>query len=129
MLYTKIQPQRFLGSRVIFLSVFTIYGMVAILFKGPEPCLTNCQYPIHRKPHVKSGETDQAVVGKLFEDYTILYMYIPQWQGQITPRGQGFTTLNILCKFQPLVLIIHSEKRSSNIFLIPVYGDANLTLP
>ena len=37
MLYTKIKPQRFLGSRVKdFLSIFTTYRHGTILFSGME---------------------------------------------------------------------------------------------
>ena len=46
---------------------------------------------------------------KTFKDYEILYMYIAQGQGQITLEDriltvtEGFATLIIHCKFQPLV--------------------------
>ena len=40
---------------------------------------------------MESGEIAQAVSEKeTFKNYTILYMYIAQGQGQITPRGQKF---------------------------------------
>ena len=55
---------------------------------------------------MKTGENSS----NSFRDYTILYMNIALGQWQITPWGQNFycnkrnfTTLIILCKFQPLV--------------------------
>ena len=43
---------------------------------------------------------------KTFKIYIILYIYMTQWQGQITPKGQNFdfnqkrfTSLIIHCKF------------------------------
>ena len=44
---------------------------------------------------------------KTFKNYTILYMYIAQGQGQIAPKDKllillkCFTTLITHCKFQP----------------------------
>ena len=50
---------------------------------------------------------------KAFKSFTILYIYIAQGQGQITPKLwrylNSFTSLIIQCKFQPLVLIQHWE--------------------
>ena len=61
-------------------------SMAAILFNGVDQ--TNCQYPFNRRPHVKIA---QAVLEKkTSENYTILYMYIVQGQGQIILRGQSF---------------------------------------
>ena len=61
---------------------------------------------------LKIGQT--VFEKKTFKDFMILYLYIAQGQGQITPRKGGgggggggwldFTTLIIHCKFQPLVL-------------------------
>ena len=63
MLYTKIQPQSFLGSGEEDFKVFLPYmEMAAILF--------NCTEPFEQ-------------IGK-FKNYTILYMCIVQRQGQIT---------------------------------------------
>ena len=49
----------------------------------------NCQYPFHRRPHVKSGENWPAQFQRK-RHLKILYTYIVQGQGQITPRGQNF---------------------------------------
>ena len=41
--------------------------------------LANWQYPLDRRPHVKSSEIAQAVLEKKnLKNYTILYMYIAQ---------------------------------------------------
>ena len=38
---------------------------------------------------MKSGEIDQAISEKkTFQDFEILYMYIAQEQGQLTPRDK-----------------------------------------
>ena len=37
-------------------------------------------------------KTAQAVSEKTFKNYAILYMYIAQGQGQITPRGKMIVT-------------------------------------
>ena len=44
-------------------------GMAAILFNDAEPAVSE---------------------KNTFKNYTILYMYIAQWQGQITLKGQNF---------------------------------------
>ena len=58
---------------------------------------------------MKSGKTGRAgSENKTFKDYTILYMYLAQGQGQITPGDniliatKSFTTLIIHGKFQSL---------------------------
>ena len=66
----------------------------------------------------------------------VLYLYITQGQGQITPGGRGggqiliitkliinFATLIVHCKFQPLVLKVYWEK---NDFFFNFSPDANL---
>ena len=81
---------------------------------------------------MKSGENCSSGLRK--ENYTILYMYIAQGQGQITPRGQNFdynkcfTTFFIHGKFQPLVFDTFLEN-DLTFSPIQMYGDANLTLP
>ena len=77
MLYTKIKPQSFLLEKKIF-----------ILFNSAEPFEQTDNIPSNRKRHVKSGENWSEK--KTLKDYTILFMYIAQRQGQITPRGEQF---------------------------------------
>ena len=45
--------------------------------------------PFRQKPHVKSDKIAQTVLEKTFKNYTILYKYIAQREGQIIPRGQN----------------------------------------
>ena len=48
----------------------------------------NCQYPFERQIHAKAGENKSS--GFREEGvYTILYTFIAQGQGQITPGGQN----------------------------------------
>ena len=48
MLYTKIQPQSFLGSGIgDFLSLFNIYGHGGHLVQWHGTIRTNCQYPFN----------------------------------------------------------------------------------
>ena len=44
MVYTKIQPQIFLGSTEDFQAFLPYMGIAAILFNGAEPFKKNCQY-------------------------------------------------------------------------------------
>ena len=83
MLYTKIQPQNFLGSGEEDFQVFLPYmDMAAILFSCTEPfehigntLLTGCST-------WNLVKTAQAVSEKkAFKNLTNLYMYIAQWQG------------------------------------------------
>ena len=92
MVYSKTQPQSFLGSgEEDYFRSFTIYRHGGHLVHWCGTIRTNCQYPLDSGPHVKSGENSQAVSEKkIFKNYTIVYMYIAQEQGQITPRGQKF---------------------------------------
>ena len=64
MVYSKTQPQSFLGSgEEDFLGLLPYIGMAAILFRC-RTIRTNCQYPLDSGPHVKSGENSQAVSEK-----------------------------------------------------------------
>ena len=61
-------------------------------------------------PSVKNlMKIGQSVSKKTFKDYNILYMYIAQGQGQITPGDKTFVVTKSVCyfdhncKFQPLV--------------------------
>ena len=92
MLYTKIQPESFLSSgEVFFFSEFLPYmDMAAILFNGVEPfeqigntLLT--EGPIWNLVKIAPAVSEK----KTLKNYTILYMYIAQGQGQTTPRGQN----------------------------------------
>ena len=79
MLYTKIQPHSFLGSREEDFQEFLPYmDMAAILFNRAEP--------LEQNDNTLSTEGPCEIWGKLF-NYAILYMYIAKWQGQITLKG------------------------------------------
>ena len=66
-------------------------GMAAILFNCVEPfeqignaLLTEgCMWNLLKNAQAVSEK-------KIFKNYTILYMYIAQWQEQITIWGQNF---------------------------------------
>ena len=60
-------------------------GMAANLLNDEESFKTNCQYPFDRRPQVKIAQVDSKK-----KTLHILYMYIAQGQGQITPREQNF---------------------------------------
>ena len=65
-------------------------GMVAILFNGAEP-FEQIGKTRSTGPKWNLVKTAQVVSEKkTFKNYTILYMYIPQGQRQITTRGQNF---------------------------------------
>ena len=90
-LYTKIQPESFLGSGEEDFYAFLPYmGMLAILFNGTEP--------IKQIVNILSIEglmwnllkIVQVVSKKTFKNYTILYMDVVQEKGQIAPRRQIF---------------------------------------
>ena len=61
--------------------------MAAILFKGAEPFdkIINILWTEGPKWNLMK-EIVQEVSEKSFKDFTILYMYIAQGQGQITPK-------------------------------------------
>ena len=55
-------------------------GMVAIMFNGAK-----YQHPFDRRSHVKSDENcSSGFREEDFKEFTILYIYIAQGQGQIT---------------------------------------------
>ena len=90
MLFTKIQPQSFLSTGEEAFQEFLPYmDMMSILF--------NCAEPFEQIGNTLSTEGPCEIWWKLlkqrrrhFKNYTILYMYIAQWQGQITFKGQNF---------------------------------------
>ena len=92
MLYTKIQPQTFLGSwEKGFLSVLTYMGMSVSLFKSAKPFKQTVNILLTEGPMWNLVKIAQAISeNKTFKKYRILYNYIDQSQGQITLRGQNF---------------------------------------
>ena len=92
MLYTKIQPQSVLGPREEdFQEFLPFMDMAAILFSCAEPNKTIGNTLLDRRPMRNLVKIAQAVLEKkTFKNNTILYMYIAQWQGQITLKGQNF---------------------------------------
>ena len=60
--------------------------MAAILLNGAEPVVNTLST---ESPMWNLVKIAQAVSEKRFKNYIILYMYIAQGQGQITPRGQN----------------------------------------
>ena len=90
MLYTMIQPQRFLDSGEDFKVFSPFMGMVSILLNGMEPFEQILNILSIESPMRNQVKIVQVVSEKTFKNYTILYKYIPKEQGQITPRGQNF---------------------------------------
>ena len=102
--------------------------MAAILFNDAEPF----EQSVNKAPCEIWWKIGQVVLEKkTFTDFKVLYLYIAQGQGQISPPGGGggggggavnllilkhFTTLIIHCKFQPLVLNIYWKKWIFNFF-------------
>ena len=77
MLYTKIQPQSFLGSgEEDFYMFFITFGHGGHLVQWFKIIGTNCQYPFNRMPHVKSWKTGQTVSEKTFKDDMSFCTYI-----------------------------------------------------
>ena len=64
-------------------------GMAAILFNGVEPFKQIINTLSTEGPMWNLVKIAHAVSEKKFKNYTILYMYIAQGQGRITPRGQN----------------------------------------
>ena len=61
-------------------------GMAAILFNGAEPFEQMFNIPSTEGPVWNLKKMSQAVSEKkTFKDFMILYLYIAQGQGQITP--------------------------------------------
>ena len=84
MLYTKIQHKRFIGSgEEVFKEILPYMDMVASCSIARNH-LNKLAIPFRQKVHA------QAVSEKTLKNYTILYMYIAQWQGQITLKRQNF---------------------------------------
>ena len=96
MLYTKIQPQRFLVSgeedfEVVFFFFFTIYEEGGLLVKWWELFeqignTLSTEGPMWNLVKIAQGVSEK----KTFKNYTILYMHLAQRQGQITPRELNF---------------------------------------
>ena len=87
MLYTKIQPQSFLGSgEEDFKSFYYVIGMPWPSCSMARSHSNKFQYPFDRRPHVTAGENFSCG----FREEDILCIYILQGHGQITLRGQNF---------------------------------------
>ena len=71
--------------------------MRAILFIGAEPFEEIVSTPSTEGPMWNLVKIAQAVWEKKFKNYTILYMYVAQGQGQIAQRGQYFVWLYLKC--------------------------------
>ena len=83
---TLVDFQSFLSSdRRRFLSVLPYMGMAANLFSGEESFEQIVNILSTEGPMWNLVKTVQAVSEKTFKDFTILYMYRSQGQGQITP--------------------------------------------
>ena len=65
-------------------------SMAAILFYGVEPFEKVIETLSTKGPMWNLVKIAQAGSEKTFKKYTILYMYVAQGQGQVTPRGQNF---------------------------------------
>ena len=65
-------------------------GMAAILFNGTEPFEQIVNIPSTEGPKWNLVKICQAVSEKKMSDVMILYLYIAQWQGQITLEDVGW---------------------------------------
>ena len=95
--YTKILPRAFL---VLEKKILPYMDMAAIVFNGAKPfeqlgntLLTEC--PKKNLVKIPPAVSEK----KTFKDYTILYMYIAQGQGQITLRGQSLIVTKMFYYF------------------------------
>ena len=52
--------------------------------------LNKLAIPFRQKAHVKSRENCSSSFREDIKTLKILYMYVAQWQGQITLRGQNY---------------------------------------
>ena len=75
-------------------------GMVDILFSDAEPFEQIDNTISTKSPVWNLVKIGQAVSEKkTFKDYDILYMYIAQGQGQITPGDRIFVVTKSVCYF------------------------------
>ena len=66
-------------------------GMAAILFNDAEPFEQSVNIPSTEGPMWNLVKIGQVVSEKkMFKDFMVLYLYIAQGQGHITPGGQNF---------------------------------------
>ena len=91
MLYTKIKPQSFLDSgedfKEFFYDIRTWRPSCSVAWNY----LYKLTISFRQKAMWNPMKIAQAVSEKkIFKFYTIVYMYIAQWQGQITLKGQNF---------------------------------------
>ena len=63
-------------------------GLVA--HHSGEPLEQIVNIPSTEGPMWNMVKIGQVILEKMFRDYTILYMYTAQAQGQLTPGGQNF---------------------------------------
>ena len=61
-------------------------GMAAILFNDAEPFEQSSKLPLTEGPTWNLVKIGQVVSEKMFKDFMVLYLYIAQGHGQITPR-------------------------------------------
>ena len=82
MLYTKIQPQSFLGSGEDFFFVLPYMGKATILFNGAAPFEEVINTFSLEGPMWNLLKIAQAISeSKIFRNNTTLYMYITLGQG------------------------------------------------
>ena len=88
-------------------------GMTTTLFNNPEPFEQNVNIPSTEGLAWNLVKICQVVLEKkTFKDFMVLYLYKAQGQrGKILILTKTFTTLIILCKFQPLVQNIYWKKK------------------
>ena len=63
--------------------------MAAILFNNAEPFEQSVNIPLTEGPMWNLVKIGQVVSEKKFKDFMVLYLYLAQGQGQITPWGQN----------------------------------------
>ena len=90
MLYTiaRFSLKAFLVLEKKILSVLPYMGMTAILFTDAEPFEQSVNIPSTEGLMWNLVRIGQVVSEKMFKDLMVLYLYIAQGQGQITP-GEG----------------------------------------
>ena len=96
MLYTKFQPQSFLGS---WEENFKLFFFFTILFNGAEPFEQIDNTPSTEGSMWNLMKNGHAVSENTEKDYTILHMYIGQGQGQLAPRDKILIVIKRVCYF------------------------------
>ena len=104
-----------------------MYGYGSHLVQWGRNIWINYQYPFDRSPMWNLVKIPQAVSVKTFKNYTILYMYIAQGQGQITPRGQKFDCNKVYYFNHTSKVSVILRERHFSIFPLQIWHWRNIT--